>query len=53
LKRRDRDIALRLQLSVRDTGEDTLMLQAPTFRPDLTREADIIEEVARVYAMQR
>lgn len=43
------DIALRLQLSVKDTGEDTLMLQAPTFRPDLTREADIIEEVARVY----
>ena len=32
---------------------DTLSVQAPTFRPDLTREEDLIEEVARVWGYDR
>jgi phenylalanyl-tRNA synthetase beta chain len=38
--------------ALRDDGE-TLELEAPTFRTDLTREADLIEEVARVRGYHR
>lgn len=47
------DILKRLQLSVRDDGNGKMTVTAPTFRPDLTREADIIEEVARVHGYGR
>ncbi len=30
-------------------GDDVLAVVVPTFRPDVTREADLIEEVGRVY----
>jgi len=40
----------RLGLSVVTEG-DVLSVTVPTFRPDLTREADLIEEVVRVYGM--
>ncbi|MFH2049704.1 MAG: phenylalanine--tRNA ligase subunit beta [bacterium] len=36
-----------LELSVKDNG-DSLDVIAPTFRPDLEREIDLIEEVARI-----
>lgn len=34
-------------------GARTLIVQVPGFRPDLTREEDLIEEVARVYGYER
>jgi len=40
----------RLGLGVSADG-DVLRVTVPTFRPDLTREADLIEEVVRVYGM--
>ena len=30
-------------------GEPTLLITPPSFRPDLTMDADVIEEVARIY----
>jgi len=33
--------------------EDRLAVQVPTYRPDLTREVDLIEEVARVVGYER
>ena len=35
------------------TGTDPLHVVAPTFRPDLEREVDLIEEVLRVHGMAR
>lgn len=43
--------ALGLKLE-KGRGEDTLMVVPPTSRPDLTREVDLIEEVARVHGYQ-
>jgi phenylalanyl-tRNA synthetase beta chain len=40
----------RLGLTIAADG-DVLTATVPTFRPDLTREADLIEEVVRVYGM--
>jgi phenylalanyl-tRNA synthetase beta chain len=40
----------RLSLEVAAKG-DTLHVTVPTFRPDLVREADLIEEVVRVHGM--
>ncbi len=31
------------------SGEKTLLFSVPTFRPDVTREIDLIEEIARTY----
>ncbi|HEY3317322.1 MAG TPA: phenylalanine--tRNA ligase subunit beta [Coriobacteriia bacterium] len=45
------DILGRLGLGVADAG-DSLAVEVPTFRPDLTREIDLIEEVVRVHGMQ-
>lgn len=33
--------------------EDVLLVEAPTFRPDLEREIDLYEEVLRLYGMDR
>ena len=33
--------------------EDRLAVQVPTFRPDLTREVDLIEEIARIVGYDR
>lgn len=43
-------ILIGLGLSVTGVGE-TLEVTVPTFRPDLTREIDLIEEVVRVHGM--
>jgi phenylalanyl-tRNA synthetase beta chain len=37
----------RLSLDV-EAGNDTLRVTVPTFRPDLTRPADLVEEIARL-----
>lgn len=41
-----------LGMSVERTG-DVLAVSVPTFRPDLEREIDLIEEVVRVWGMER
>ena len=38
-----------LDLKVQASADDHLSVQVPTFRPDLTREIDLIEEIARHY----
>ena len=38
-----------LELKVVSRKKDTLTLRIPTFRPDLEREVDLIEEVGRLY----
>jgi phenylalanyl-tRNA synthetase beta chain len=40
----------RLQLAVE--GSDPLVVQAPTFRPDLVAEIDLVEEVARAHGYE-
>jgi len=37
-----------IQLKVRSAGEDLLVVEPPSFRADLTREVDLMEEVARL-----
>ncbi len=39
----------RLQFTVNDVSEAELVVEAPSFRGDVEREADLIEEVARIY----
>ncbi len=43
------DIMKRLRIKIHEETEDSFLLQAPAFRPDLTREIDFVEEAARVY----
>jgi phenylalanyl-tRNA synthetase beta chain len=42
-----------LQMEVRENGADSLRVTAPTYRVDLTREIDLIEEVARLHGFHR
>lgn len=39
----------RLQLFVKSTQDDTIVVEIPTYRNDLRREIDLIEEIARLY----
>lgn len=41
------DLLSRLHLEVK--GEDPVTVEAPTFRPDLTRPIDLVEELARLW----
>lgn len=43
----------RLQLQVVQESRDTLQVRIPTFRQDLKQEADLVEEVARLYGFDR
>lgn len=38
-----------LEFEVKKTSVDEMRCQVPTFRPDVTQEIDLIEEVARIY----
>ncbi|MFH1665817.1 MAG: phenylalanine--tRNA ligase subunit beta, partial [Candidatus Omnitrophota bacterium] len=42
-------ILRRLGMDVAETGKDTLNVRVPSFREDIRREIDIVEEVARIY----
>ncbi len=42
-----------IQLDVRTANEDLLVVDPPPFRPDLTREVDLMEEVARLAGYDR
>jgi len=44
-------ILTKLELSVEDT--DPIQVTIPTFRPDLTKEIDLIEEIARHYGYEK
>jgi phenylalanyl-tRNA synthetase beta chain len=53
----DRDDMVRsldlLGCAVESQGQETLQVTVPSFRPDLEREADLIEEVGRLYGYDR
>jgi phenylalanyl-tRNA synthetase beta chain len=42
-----------IQLEVHTTNEDLLVVNPPSFRPDLSREVDLMEEVARLAGFER
>ncbi len=42
-----------LQLQVREDGTDSFRVTVPTYRVDLTREIDLVEEVARLHGFHR
>ncbi|AEF94065.1 Phenylalanyl-tRNA synthetase beta chain [Desulfotomaculum nigrificans CO-1-SRB] len=46
------DILCRLQFKVQSQNDD-LMVTVPTFRPDISREIDLIEEVARLHGFNQ
>jgi phenylalanyl-tRNA synthetase beta chain len=46
------DVLRRLGLKVEDVTDKELQFSIPPFRPDLTREIDLIEEVARLYGYE-
>jgi phenylalanyl-tRNA synthetase beta chain len=35
------------------TGDDPMRVVVPTFRPDITRPADLVEEVARIHGYDK
>lgn len=39
----------RLEFTTKMQGEDELLCTVPTFRPDISREVDLIEEVGRIF----
>lgn len=41
-----------LECETKVTDADTLQIVPPTFRPDLEREVDLIEEILRIYGME-
>lgn len=45
------DILARLGMEV--TGQDPMQVVVPTFRPDVTRPADLVEEVARIHGFDK
>ncbi len=38
-----------LDIEIKETREENILLQVPAYRVDVTREADIIEEILRIY----
>jgi phenylalanyl-tRNA synthetase beta chain len=43
------NIFLRLEFSILESNEKTLVVEVPTFRNDIFQEIDLIEEVGRIY----
>ena len=44
-----RKILLALEMEIISEGADGMLLQVPRYRADVTREADVIEDVLRIY----
>src|SRR5690606_37854778 len=44
-----RNIIQNLGITIEKEGTDGLLLSVPRFKTDVTREADVIEEVMRIY----
>ena len=44
-----KNILSRLGLALKVLDEDKLLVSVPTFRPDIEREIDLIEEIARIH----
>ncbi len=44
-----RDILVNLGITIESEGADGLLLHVPFYKHDVTREADVIEEVMRIY----
>ncbi|MDP2366294.1 MAG: phenylalanine--tRNA ligase subunit beta, partial [Ignavibacteria bacterium] len=44
-----KNIFSRLGLAIKILSEDKLLVSVPTFRPDIEREIDLIEEIARIH----
>lgn len=40
-----------LEIDVQEDGDDTLNLEVPQYRVDVQREADIVEEIMRIYGL--
>lgn len=47
-----KELLLRLGMELNPISQDLFMVQPPSYRSDLVREADIIEEVARLWGYQ-
>lgn len=47
------DILQSLGIQVQKSNGDVLLCTIPSYRPDLTREIDLIEEVARIYGYDK
>jgi len=45
--------AILSRLGMRVEGEDPMTVVVPTFRPDVTRPADLVEEVARIHGFDK
>ena len=45
--------AILSRLGMEVTGDDPLTVVVPTYRPDVTRQADLIEEVARIHGFDK
>lgn len=48
-KERIKNILLNLGISIESEGADGLLLSVPRYKTDVTREADVIEEIMRIY----
>ncbi|MGE5354269.1 MAG: phenylalanine--tRNA ligase subunit beta [Acidobacteriota bacterium] len=48
-----KDILINLGLKPVLEGESEMTFEVPTFRPDIEREIDLIEEIARIYGYDR
>lgn len=42
-----------LELKIIEKSSSSLLIEVPTFRPDLAREIDLIEEIARIYGYDK
>jgi phenylalanyl-tRNA synthetase beta chain len=47
------NILCNLELKISKKSSSNLLVEIPTFRPDLTREIDLIEEVVRIYGYDK
>ena len=45
------EILMNLGFETEELDEDTLQVEVPTFRPDIVREIDLVEEVLRIHGM--